>query len=94
MRLNLFNQISLRAKPSIWFALFRLYYITHFSTCQVLVSSTFIGSVEKEYSDCRTVLFGSVFYFTLCSVVLDFVIIFINQIAYKHKLIPLVLKAF
>ena len=34
------------------------------------------------------------FNFTLCSVVLDFVIIFINKVAYKHKLIPLIFKAF
>ena len=36
----------------------------------------------------------AVFYFTLRSVVDYFVIIFINQIAYKHKLIPFVFKAF
>ena len=41
----------------------------------------------------KTVLFGTVF-FTLRSVVLDFVMVFINQIAYKYKLITLVFKAF
>ena len=42
----------------------------------------------------KTVLFGTIFYFALCSVMLDFVIIFINQITYKHKLIPLIFKTF
>ena len=33
-------------------------------------------------------------FFALCSVVLDFVVILINQIVYKYKLISLVFKAF
>ena len=43
---------------------------------------TFHSSLKKTAS--------AVFFLALCSVVLDFVIIFINQIAYKHKLIPLI----
>ena len=35
-----------------------------------------------------------VFNFALRSIVFNFIIILINQIAYKHKLIPLVFKAF
>ena len=35
-----------------------------------------------------------IFNFTLRSVMLDFVMVFINQIAYKYKFIPLVFKAF
>ena len=37
---------------------------------------------------------ASAVFFTLRSVVLDFVIVFINQITYKHKLISLVFQAF
>lgn len=46
------------------------------------------------YYNISKCIMSIIFNFTLRSVVLDFVIIFINQVAYKDKLVPLVFKAF
>ena len=78
-----------------------LNYNNYYLKCQDKILQTQVRFCVLHFILKRTAEFSRLFYryiaakylfryFTLRSVVFDFIIFFINQITYKHKLIPLV----